>query len=145
MTFAERLKKARKKAHLSQVQLSQRSGISQAGISNLEVGNSSPTEFTIRQLAAALRIPVSDLLDNDQKEKPATSEGDELMSEIISRVQVLPDQYLAPLSAFLDGLEAGRAIALSEPAVPGSWSESTEPDVPADPTDPHTSPDLSQS
>lgn len=145
MDFSERLIKARKRAHLTQLQLSQRSGISQAGISKLENGNSSPSEYTMRQLAAALRIPLSDLLEDGPKEKPATAEGDELMSEIISRVQVLPDQYLEPLSAFLDGLEAGRAIALAEPAVPGSWSESTGSAAAAAPPDPHTSPDPSRS
>lgn len=147
MSFSDQLIRARKKAHLTQTQLSVRSGVSQQAISKLENGISSPSEYTMRQLANALRIPLADLLENGQKEKPATSEGDELMSEIISRVQVLPDQYLAPLSAFLDGLEAGRAISLAEPAATGPLPGSAEAAAPADLPDPdaHTSPDPSHS
>ena len=37
--------------HLSQQQLAMRSGVSQQAISKLETGKSSPSEYTIRQLA----------------------------------------------------------------------------------------------
>lgn len=116
MTFAELLSSARKKAHLSQQQLAQRSGVSQQAISKLEKGRSSPSEYTIRQLAAALRMPAADLI-SDENKKP-TAEGDGLMGEIITRIRLLPDPALSRLSDFLDGMEAGQEIALQLQAAP---------------------------
>lgn len=110
MPFADQLVQARKLRHLSQQQLAARSGISQQAISKLESGKSSPSEFTIRQLAAALRVPMSALLEEEQIKKP-TAEGDGLMMDIINRIQQLPDPALDRLSDFLDGLEAGQEIA----------------------------------
>lgn len=117
MPFAEQLVRARKLRRLSQQQLAIRSGISQQAISKLETGKSSPSEYTIRQLAAALRVPMSELLEEEQTKTP-TAESDGLMMDIINRIQQLPDPALDRLSDFLDGLEAGQEIALPSPAVP---------------------------
>ena len=117
MPFAEQLIHARKMRHFSQQQLAQRSGISQQAISKLESGKSSPSEYTIRQLAAALRVPMSALLE---EEKMPTAEGDGLKTDIINRIQQLPDPALDRLSDFLDGLEAGQEIAAPSPAAPDS-------------------------
>ena len=114
MPFAEQLIHARKMRHLSQQQLAMRSGISQQAISKLEKGKSSPSEFTIRQLAAALRVPMTVLLEDGQTKMP-TAEGDGLMEDIINRIQQLPDPALDRLSSFLDGLEAGQEIASPSP------------------------------
>ena len=117
MPFAEQLIRTRKMRHLSQQQLAMRSGVSQQAISKLETGKSSPSEYTIRQLAAALRVPMSALLEEEQTKTP-TAEGDGLMMDIINRIQQLPDPALDRLSDFLDGLEAGQEIASPSPAVP---------------------------
>ena len=119
--FAEQLIRARKMRHFSQQQLAQRSGISQQAISKLESGKSSPSEYTIRQLAAALRVPMSALLE---EEKLPTAEGDGLKTDIINRIQQLPDPALSRLSDFLEGLAAGQEIASPSPADqdPGSGS-----------------------
>ena len=87
MSFAENLIRARKLAHLSQQQLAQRSNVSQQAISKLESGKSSPSEYTIKQLAAALRMPAADLISDDKKIPIAESDG--LMQEIITRIQSL--------------------------------------------------------
>lgn len=123
MPFAEQLIRLRKLRKLSQQQLAMRSGISQQAISKLESGKSSPAEFTIRQLAAALRVPMSALLEDGQTKKP-TAEGDGLMDDIINRIQRLPDPALDRLSDFLDGLEAGQEIASPSPAAPDPLSGS---------------------
>ncbi len=115
MPFAEQLIRTRKMRHFSQQQLAMRSGISQQAISKLETGKSSPSEYTIRQLAAALRVPMSMLLEEEQLKTP-TAEGDGLMEDIINRIQQLPDPALDRLSDFLDGLEAGQEIASPSPA-----------------------------
>lgn len=125
MSFAEQLVRARKMRHFSQTQLAIRSGISQQAISNLETGKSSPSEYTIRQLAAALRIPLSELLEDDKIKTP-TAEGDGLMSDIINRIQALSDPALGRLSDFLDGLEAGQETASPSPAAQGSDGEPAE-------------------
>lgn len=115
MPFAEQLIRTRKMRHLSQQQLAMRSGVSQQAISKLETGKSSPSEYTIRQLATALRVPMSMLLEEEQTKTP-TAEGDGLMEDIINRIQQLPDPALDRLSDFLDGLEAGQEIASPSPA-----------------------------
>ena len=115
MPFAEQLIRTRKMRHFSQQQLAMRSGISQQAISKLETGKSSPSEYTIRQLAAALRVPMSMLLEEEQQKTP-TAEGDGLMEDIINRIQQLPEPALDRLSDFLDGLEAGQEIASPSPA-----------------------------
>ena len=117
MPFAEQLARVRKLRRFSQQQLAIRSGISQQAISKLESGKSSPSEYTIRQLAAALRVPMSALLEEEQIKTP-TAEGDGLMMDIINRIQQLPDPALDRLSDFLDGLEAGQEIASPSPAAP---------------------------
>ena len=123
MPFAEQLIRTRKMRHFSQQQLAMRSGISQQAISKLETGKSSPSEYTIRQLAAALRVPMSMLLEEEQTKTP-TAEGDGLMEDIINRIQQLPDPALDRLSDFLDGLEAGQEIASPSPAAPDPSSGS---------------------
>ena len=123
MPFAEQLIRTRKMRHFSQQQLAMRSGISQQAISKLETGKSSPSEYTIRQLAAALRVPMSMLLEEEQQKTP-TAEGDGLMEDIINRIQQLPDPALDRLSDFLDGLEAGQEIASPSPAAPDPSSGS---------------------
>lgn len=123
MPFAEQLVRARKLRHLSQQQLAMRSGVSQQAISKLESRKSCPSEYTIRQLAAALRVPMSALLEEEQIKTP-TAEGDGLMLDIINRIQRLPDPALDRLSDFLDGLEAGQEIASPSPAAPDPSSGS---------------------
>lgn len=119
MSFADQLVRVRKLRRFSQQQLAMRSGISQQAISNLETGKSCPSEYTIRQLAAALRVPMSALLEEEQTKTP-TAEGDGLMEDIINRIQRLPEPALDRLSDFLDGLEAGQEIASPSPAAPDS-------------------------
>lgn len=125
MSFSEQLIRARKMRRLSQLQLAQRSGISQQAISKLESGKSSPSEYTIRQLAAALQVPMSALLEDEQIKTP-TADGDGLMSVIINRIQALSDPALGRLSDFLDGLEAGQETASPSPAAQGSDGEPAE-------------------
>lgn len=119
MPFYDNLVRIRKMRKLSQVQLAHRSGVSQQAISKLEQGKSSPSEYTIRQLATALRVPLTDLLVEQQK-KPTADEGDGLKHDIINRIQQLPVPALDRLSDFLDGLEAGQEIAAQPPAAADS-------------------------
>lgn len=117
MSFSENLVQIRKKRHMSQSQLSNKSGISQQAISKLESGKSSPSEFTMQQIAKALHVPLSTLLDAPENEKPGVNDAG-LADDIISRIHDLTDPELSQVSAFLDGLEAGQGIAAAAKAVP---------------------------
>lgn len=121
MSFSDQLIALRKMRHLSQQQLAMRCSVSQQAISKLESGKSSPSEYTIRQLATALRVPMSALLEEEQK-KDLTADGDEVKMDIINRINQLQEPALVRLSDFLAGLEAGQEI--SSPAeVPPATSE----------------------
>ena len=101
MAFSEKLIEARKKACLSQQQLSRLSGISQQAISKLENGKSSPSEYTMRQLAAALHIPLSELIDEKKEEM---DQADWLMQDVLHRVHHLSEPALTRLSDLLNSI-----------------------------------------
>ena len=114
MSFSEKLIIARKRACYSQQQLSALSGISQQAISKLEKGKSSPSEYTMRRLAAALHIPLAELIDEQEEEK--TGPEDWLRQDILHRVHQLSEPGLVRLSDFLKGLEASQSMTASEPS-----------------------------
>ncbi len=58
---------------LSQSQLSERSGVSQKTISNIVRSESSPTLDNIEKIAQALRVSVSDLLNENPEGKKSNS------------------------------------------------------------------------
>ena len=60
----------RERRGLSQKALSDKSGVSQAAISDIESGNKSPTERTLRKLAAALDVEVTELIRNAPHHQP---------------------------------------------------------------------------
>jgi len=105
LSFSDNLIKARKRVRCSQQQLALRSGISQQAISKLENGKSSPSEYTMRQLASALNISIYDLLED--KIEP----GNPLAYNIHQRIEKLSEPALIRLSDFLDGLEAGQDLS----------------------------------
>ena len=59
------LKKLRLILKLSQMQLAQKAGISQCHLSQLERGAKQPTLPVLKKLAAALRISVAELIEDD--------------------------------------------------------------------------------
>ncbi|MCD7716911.1 MAG: helix-turn-helix domain-containing protein [Lachnospiraceae bacterium] len=62
MTTAERIKKERKKAGLTQQQLAKRMGTTQQNIAQYESGTREPKLNTLNKIAASLSIPVDRLL-----------------------------------------------------------------------------------
>ena len=65
MTFGERLRKLRKERHLTQEELSKKTGIAKQTISNTETDRSYPESETIRLLANVLQVSTSELLGED--------------------------------------------------------------------------------
>jgi HTH-type transcriptional regulator, competence development regulator len=61
-TVGDRVRDARVKAGLSQSQLARLCGMVQSRIAEIEAGESDPRLSTVRRVAEALSIPISDLL-----------------------------------------------------------------------------------
>jgi transcriptional regulator with XRE-family HTH domain len=79
-TFGERLKELREIAGLSQYALAKKSKLSKQAISLLEKGESEPSWITVRKLARALEVSVSDFdvgqlpgEESDEEESPPPS------------------------------------------------------------------------
>ena len=64
MTTGEMIKAARKKAGLTQKQLGERLGVSESAIAQHESGQRVPKLDTLQHIAAALDIPVTELIDD---------------------------------------------------------------------------------
>ena len=63
MSIAQNLKQRRKELNMSQIELSDESGVSQAQISNIEKGERpNPGVITIQKLATALKTSVDELI-----------------------------------------------------------------------------------
>lgn len=111
MAFSDKLVAARKAKKLSQESLSKISGVSQSAISFIEKGMRSPTEETMKLLADALGVAVTDLMDNAQK-KPIPE--DELReSNAVMLVELsnsLSPQEWQQVLAFVEGLKAARLV-----------------------------------
>ena len=69
--FAKRLKRARKTAKLTQMELSNLSGVKQGLISNYEKGQRVPEAGTVKKLASILKMNPGDLLFGDGKKVTA--------------------------------------------------------------------------
>lgn len=106
----QKIKEARKKKGLSQSELAEKSGVSQPAISKIERGDRSPNIITIGMLAAALDIPVSELMgDTDAKESPAAGTGDGtdgLREEIIGLIGRLPEEALPQVRDYAEFLRS---------------------------------------
>lgn len=62
MNIGEKIRLLRKKAGLTQKELGQKLGISQAAIGQFETNRSNPQIETLQKIASALDVPVQDLL-----------------------------------------------------------------------------------
>ena len=70
----QRLKAAREKARMSQLELSYRSGVSQNTIVAIETGKSSPTLTTLIKITDALNLNPSELFSNPNEEREMKKE-----------------------------------------------------------------------
>ena len=96
-------------------------GMSQRSVAAWESGDRFPSYAVLSDLADRLDVSVDYLLgrteDKKIKEQPADQDG-ELLSQVISRIQDLPDPALTRVSDFLNGIQAGREIAAEQAAAP---------------------------
>lgn len=125
MPFSDRISAIRKDLKLSQEHFGELAGVSQRTVAFWESGERMPSHATISALADRLGLSVDYLLGRSDlktnKKQPA--EDGELLNDIISRLQDLPDPALSRVSDFLDGLKAGQETAAAQAAAPDPASE----------------------
>lgn len=127
MTFAQRIAAIRKKRKLSQEKLGELAGVSQRSVAFWESGARMPSNAVLTDLAQRLDVSVDYLLglsDEPKRKEPAVISDDELLADVISRIQDLPDPALSRVADFLDGLQAGREVAAAQAAPPDPAEES---------------------
>ncbi len=109
MSFAEGLKRERLKRKLTQVKLAKISGVPQATISAIELGDRSPTEETMVLLAKGLRCSVSDIIGDSDKKSPADENGEAMNEELISLLTSLSPEEAQRVRDFVSGLLASQS------------------------------------
>ena len=67
MEFSERLKNLRKQAHLTQVDVAEKLGISQPAYASWERGTKKPTQDNLVKIAQILNVSVDYLVGNSQE------------------------------------------------------------------------------
>ena len=67
MEFSERLKKLRKQAQLTQVDVAEKLGISQPAYASWERGNKKPTQENLVKIAQVLNVSVDYLVGNSEE------------------------------------------------------------------------------
>ena len=121
MDFSQRITAIRKEMKYSQEKFGELVGMSQRSVAAWESGDRFPSYAVLSDLADRLDVSVDYLLgrteDKKIKEQPANQDG-ELLSQVISRIQDLPDPALTRVSDFLNGIQAGQEIAAEQAAAP---------------------------
>lgn len=122
MDFAQRIVTLRKQRKWTQEKVGELVNMSQRSVANWESGERSPSIPTLIELSNKFNVSIDYMLGcsdvpEKAKEQPAAQDG-RLLSEVISRIQDLPDPALARVSDFLDGLQAGQEVAAAQAAAP---------------------------
>lgn len=93
------IRKIRKSMHVTQAELSERAGVAQSTISEIERFEKNPSLETIRLIAAALGVSQSELLG---EEKEATADNsDSLRREVMFLYDSLPPDRRQQAADFL--------------------------------------------
>lgn len=85
MTTGQRIKEARRKAGLTQTELANKLGIPFQSISQWERDIRNPKVETLRRIAAALEVPISDLVGT----------SNELQTEVLKKMQETKEHFSA--------------------------------------------------
>ena len=64
-----RIAKIREGKRMTQLELGHRCDIERANVSRIEAGNTNPTVLTLRKIASALDIPLTELIDVPEKSR----------------------------------------------------------------------------
>jgi len=89
LLLATRIREARKKAGLTQLELSMKSGVSQNMIAYIEKGERNPALRTVIKLCRAMDVKMSDILSEIENESSFVSEEREKIKEEMDRIIAL--------------------------------------------------------
>ena len=122
MDFSHRIVTLRKQHKWTQEKVGELVNMSQRSVANWESGERCPSIPTLIELSKKFNVSIDYMLGcsdvpEKAKEQPADHDGG-LLSEVISRIQDLPDPALSRVSDFLDGLQAGQEVAAAAAAAP---------------------------
>lgn len=122
MDFSQRIVTIRKAHKMTQEKVGELVNMSQRSVANWESGERCPSIPTLIELSEKFNVSIDYMLGcsdvpEKAKKQPAVQD-DELLSEIISRLQNLPEPALARVADFLDGLQAGREVEAAQAAAP---------------------------
>ncbi len=101
--IGRRIQKARDEAGLSQEELASRLSLTQAALSNYELGKRQLSLATLERLAKALERPLSYFIEDPQPERDPKEEErlDESISEMISLLGEMPEDERKYLLDFI--------------------------------------------
>lgn len=116
MNVIDRIKEEMKARGISQNKLAKAAQMSQSGLSSILSGAVSPKENTLQAIAAALDMPLSDLMRPPEIKKAPADAGDELRG----RISRLSPANRDALSAYIDLLLISQASTAPAPGSPGS-------------------------
>jgi len=89
MTTGKQIRNARRRAGLTQKELGEKLNVSQSAIGQFENENSNPNLKTIRKIADALNIPISELVDDwgqFSQEEMLSDWGEAIVDETVQKV-----------------------------------------------------------
>jgi len=98
LDIAARILELRKQLNLSQYKLAKLSGLSQAGLSEIESGKKQPTVETVNKICTALGLTLAEFYADTQKQKPLPPE----VRQIINKLDKLTPRQLKILNDVLD-------------------------------------------
>ena len=102
--FKIKLKELREKAGYTQIQLSEKIGKARGSVGNWEAGSREPGLETIKEIAVALNVKVSDLVDDvlEENEKtPALTDEDK---EVIEKFKKLSHENQLKTLGYIDSM-----------------------------------------
>jgi transcriptional regulator with XRE-family HTH domain len=93
--IAERLVQLRKELNISQYKLAKLSGISQAGLSDIELGKKQPTVQTLEKILQALNVSWADFFSSESPSMPPE------LVQLLNEARELTPEQVRVLTEFI--------------------------------------------
>jgi transcriptional regulator with XRE-family HTH domain len=101
LTIGEKIKNARKECKMTQKQLAEKSGLIETTIRKYEAGTQNPKLNNLQKMAAALDMPLSELISPEEPDREHELICDTLHEAgyIVDQAVMADEYYIAPLEA----------------------------------------------
>ena len=104
MNFAEKLKKVRKNKKISQLELSEKIGITHNHYSRLETGKSQPSIVVLKNISLVLGVPADYLLSDEDGDIPEIRINNRSLLEKVQLIETLDDEDQKLITRMIDTL-----------------------------------------